>query len=57
MNVKTNSHEAFPNILLVQGGVCAIGDLGLAVRFSQDSNSLDMPENSKVANLHRLFET
>jgi len=36
------------NILVGGDGVCAIGDLGLAVRHNSRSNSLDLPLNCKV---------
>ena len=36
------------NILVRKDGVAAIGDLGLAVRHSSTSNSLDLPLNCKV---------
>ena len=36
------------NILVGGDGVCAIGDLGLAVRHNSSSNSLDLPLNCKV---------
>ena len=36
------------NILVGGDGVCAIGDLGLAVRHNSRSNSLDLPLNCKA---------
>ena len=36
------------NILVGGDGVCAIGDLGLAVRHNSRSNSLDLPLSCKV---------
>lgn len=36
------------NILVRHDGVCAIGDLGLAVRHVSESNSLDIPANCRV---------
>jgi len=36
------------NILVRKDGVCAIGDLGLAVRHNSGSNNLDLPINHKV---------
>ncbi|XP_023332900.1 TGF-beta receptor type-1 [Eurytemora carolleeae] len=36
------------NILVRHDGVCAVGDLGLAVRYFSESNSIDVPSNSRV---------
>lgn len=36
------------NVLIRQNGICAVGDLGLAVRYDATSNVLDLPETSKV---------
>jgi TGF-beta receptor type-1 len=40
------------NILVKSiSGECAIGDLGLAVKFSHETNHLDMPDNGKVGTI------
>ena len=36
------------NVLVKSNFVCAIGDLGLAVRYDQATNYLDIPQNGKV---------
>lgn len=36
------------NILVKLNGVCAIGDLGLAVRYDPETNVIDIPSNGKV---------
>ena len=36
------------NILVKSNGVCAIGDLGLAVRFDPENDHIDIPLNGKV---------
>ena len=36
------------NILVKSNFVCAIGDLGLAVRYDQATNLIDIPQNGKV---------
>jgi len=36
------------NVLVKSNFVCAIGDLGLAVRYDQATNHLDIPQNGKV---------
>ena len=36
------------NVLVRSNGACAIGDLGLAVRYSRETKVLDLPQNSKV---------
>lgn len=36
------------NILVKTSGVCAIGDLGMAVRYDHESNVIDIPQNGKV---------
>jgi len=36
------------NILVRHDGVCAVGDLGLAVRYFSDTNCIDVPSNSRV---------
>lgn len=42
------------NILVRKDGSCAIGDLGLAVRYDPDSNILDLPQNGKVGTTRYL---
>ncbi|XP_001641146.2 activin receptor type-1 [Nematostella vectensis] len=37
------------NILVKSNYTCAVGDLGLAVMYSQDKDSVDMGENPKIA--------
>jgi len=40
------------NILVKSmAGDCAIGDLGLAVKFSHQTNELDMPDNGRVGTI------
>jgi len=36
------------NILVRHDGVCAVGDLGLAVRYFSDGNYIDVPDNMRV---------
>ena len=36
------------NILVKRDGVCAIGDLGLAVRYTAESNVIDLPQSGRV---------
>jgi len=36
------------NILVRQDGVCAVADLGLAVRYFSDGNYIDVPSNTRV---------
>jgi len=36
------------NILVKKTGVCAIGDLGMAVKYDPDTNTLDIPQTGKV---------
>ena len=36
------------NVLVKKSGVCAIGDLGMSVRYDQSTNHIDIPQNGKV---------
>ena len=43
------------NVLVKSNFVCAIGDLGLAVRYDQATNHLDIPQNGKVGTKRYTF--
>ena len=43
------------NVLVKSNFVCAIGDLGLAVRYDQATNHLDIPQNGKVGTKRYIF--
>ena len=43
------------NVLVKSNFVCAIGDLGLAVRYDQALNHLDIPQNGKVGTKRYIF--
>ena len=43
------------NILVKNNGVCAIGDLGLAVRYDQASNHIDIPQNGNRVGTKRYL--
>ncbi|OQV23184.1 TGF-beta receptor type-1 [Hypsibius exemplaris] len=42
------------NILVKRNGECCIADLGLAVRFSSDSKTVDIPANEKVGTIRYM---